>query len=169
MQYFDVLETTADDAAYHNSSPDTRALAKLARKFSILAECQQATDLFDRRWYIITQLPEFTVCEECFDDVVLPELEDRKSIPLTFNKTPQRLEKASCQLYSPRMRAIFQKACDSNDYMLLASKARERKGVELAWKVNVAATKRQSRESMVPNPLVGREIQRLNDEWRKWE
>ncbi|CAD6439828.1 65e96e8b-a6b1-4754-a360-cecf0cb858e3 [Sclerotinia trifoliorum] len=169
VQYFDVLETTADDAAYHNSSPDTRALAKLARKFSVLAECQQFTDLFDRRWYIITQLPEFTVCEECFDDVVLPELEDRKSIPLTFNKIPQRIEKASCQLYSPRMRAIFQKACDSTDYMLLATKVRERKGAELAWKVNVAATKRQSRESMVPNPLMGREIQRLNDEWRKWE
>ncbi|KAF7874889.1 hypothetical protein EAF04_002063 [Stromatinia cepivora] len=127
VQYFDVLETTADDATYHNSSPDTRALAKLARKFSILEECQQSTDLFDRHWYIITQLPGFTVCEECFDDVVLPELEDRKSIPLTFNKTPQRMENASCQLYSQRMRAIFQKACDSNDYMLLATKARERK------------------------------------------
>ncbi|TGO39598.1 hypothetical protein BHYA_0051g00390 [Botrytis hyacinthi] len=169
VQYFDALETTADDAAYHNSSPDTRTLAKLARKFSILEECQQATDLPDRRWYMITQLPEFTVCEECFDDVILPELEDGKAIPLMFNKTPQRIQKASCQLYSPRMRVIFQKACNSDDYMLLATKARERRNAELAWKVNVAATKRQSRESMVANPGIGREIQRLNDEWRKWE
>lgn len=169
VQYFDALETTADDAAYHNSSPDTRTLAKLARKFSILEECQQSTDLSDRRWYIITQLPDFTVCEECFDDVVLPELEDRKAIPLMFNKTPQRIQKASCQLYSRRMRTIFQKACNSDDYMLLATKARERRNAELAWKVNVAATKRQSRESMIANPLIEREIQRLNDEWRKWE
>ncbi|TGO57260.1 hypothetical protein BOTNAR_0204g00040 [Botryotinia narcissicola] len=57
VQYFDALETTADDAAYHNSSPDTRTLAKLARKFSILEECQQATVFPDRRWYMITQLP----------------------------------------------------------------------------------------------------------------
>ncbi|ESZ90010.1 hypothetical protein SBOR_9603 [Sclerotinia borealis F-4128] len=169
VQYFDALETTADGAAYHNSSPDTRALAKLARKFSILQECQQDNELPERRWYIITQLPDFTVCEECFDDVVLPELEDRKSIPLMFNKTPQLIKKASCQLYSTRMRAVFQKACNSNDYMLLATKARERKNAELAWKVNVAATKRQSRENMVSNPGIGREIQRLNDEWRNWE
>ncbi|RAL67658.1 hypothetical protein DID88_008404 [Monilinia fructigena] len=169
VRYFDALETTADDAAYHNSSPDTRALAKLARKFSVLEECQQSTDLPDRRWYFITQLPDFTVCEECFDDVVVPELEDGKAIPLMFTKVPQRIQKASCQLYSERMRVVFQKACNSDDYMLLATKARERKNAELAWKVNVAATKRQSRESMVPNPLIGREIQRLNDEWRKWE
>ncbi|KAG4034199.1 hypothetical protein MFRU_003g01720 [Monilinia fructicola] len=169
VRYFDALETTADDAAYHNSSPDTRALAKLARKFSVLEECQQSADLPDRRWYFITQLPDFTVCEECFDDVVLPELEDGKAIPLMFTKAPQRIQKASCQLYSERMKAVFQKACNSDDYMLLATKARERKNAELAWKVNVAATKRQSRESMVSNPLIGREIQRLNDEWRKWE
>ncbi|QSZ30707.1 hypothetical protein DSL72_000265 [Monilinia vaccinii-corymbosi] len=169
VRYFDALETTADDAAYYNSPPDTRALAKLARKFSALEECQRSTDLSDRRWYLITQLPDFTVCEECFDDVVLPELEDGKAIPLMFSKTPQRIQKASCQLYSERMRAIFRKACNSDDYMLLATKARERKNAELTWKVHVAATKRQSRESMVPNPLLGREIQRLNDEWRKWE
>ncbi|KAB8300067.1 hypothetical protein EYC80_000301 [Monilinia laxa] len=169
VRYFDALETTADDAAYHDSSPDTRALAKLARRFSVLEECQQSTDLPDRRWYFITQLPDFTVCEECFDDIVVPELEDGKAIPLMFTKVPQRIQKASCQLYSERMRAIFQKACNSDDYMLLATKARERKNAELAWKVNVAATKRQSRESMVSNPSIGREIQRLNDEWRKWE
>ncbi|KAI9646573.1 hypothetical protein NHQ30_004568 [Ciborinia camelliae] len=169
IQYFDALETTADDAAYHNSSPDTRTLAKLARKFSILRECQQSTDLSDSRWYFITQLPEFTVCEECFDDVIFPELQDGKAMAAMFSKTPQRMHKASCQLYSERMRAVFQKACNSDDYMLLATKSRERKNAELAWKVNVAATKRQSRESMVPNPLIGRDIQRLDDEWRKWE
>ncbi|PQE12124.1 hypothetical protein CJF31_00000288 [Rutstroemia sp. NJR-2017a BVV2] len=169
VQYFDALETTADDAAFHDAAPDTRALAKLARKFSLLEECQQSTDLPDRRWYIITQLPDFTVCEECFDDVVYPELEDRKAIPLMFNKTPQRISKASCQLYSERMRAIFQKAVNTDDYKLLAVKARERKAKEREWKVHVAATKRQSRESMIPNPGLAREIQRLDDEWRRWE
>lgn len=168
-QYFNAFKVTADDAAACNSSPNTRVLAKLAQKFSILEECQGYHELSDRRWYIITQLPEFTVCEECFDDVVYPELEDGKAIPLMFNKIPHRIQKASCQLYSNRMRTIFRNACDFDDYMLLATKARERRSAELAWKVNVAATKRQNRESMVPNPMLGREIQRLNDEWTRWE
>ncbi|KAM3080873.1 hypothetical protein ACMFMG_004833 [Clarireedia jacksonii] len=169
VQYFDALETIADDAAFHNAAPDTRTLAKLARKFSLLEECQQSMDLPDRRWYIITQLPDFTVCEECFDDVVYPEVEDRKAIPLMFSKTPQRIPKASCQLYSERMRTIFQRAVNTDDYKLLAIKARERKAKEREWKFNVAATKRQSRESMVPNQGLARELQRLDDEWRRWE
>ena len=166
IQYFDALETTADKADEDDVQPDTRSLASLVRRMATINECQQDKELTDARWHVITQLPEFTVCEECFDDVVWPELEDRKAIPAMFNKTQQRIPKASCQLYSERMRDIFSTAIDGNDYKLLASTARERKTVEAAHKANVEKMKRQ----MKTNPqAAGREIERLTAEWKKWE
>lgn len=166
IHYFDALETTADTAENNQCLPDTRDLADLARRLALIEECQQGVDLYDRRWHIITQLPEFTVCEECFDEVVWPELEDGKAIPALFIKTLQRIPKASCQLYSPKMRAIFRKAVDSNDYKMLASKTRERKVVETAHKANLAELKRQIKV----NPQgVAMEIARVTDEWKKWE
>lgn len=166
IQYFDALETTADRAEDDDGPPDTRSLANLVRRLSLIDECQKDTELFDTRWHIITQLPEFTVCEECFDEVVWPELDEGKAIPAMFNKKQQLLQKASCQLYSERMRDVFSKAVDGNDYKLLASKARERKTVELAYRSNLEGLKRQ----MKANPQVaGKEIERITAEWRKWE
>ncbi|TVY57116.1 hypothetical protein LSUE1_G010063 [Lachnellula suecica] len=165
IQYFDALEITADRAYYDDTDPDTRDLAHLARRLAAIPECQHDAELVDRKWHVITQLPEFTVCEECYQEIVVPELDDRKAIPLLFNKVTQRLPKASCQLYSPKMRGIFRTAVDADDYKLLASKARERKAVETAFKYNMGEWKRRERagESMQ------REIRKGEDEWRRWE
>jgi hypothetical protein len=100
----------------------------------LIPECQRDTELFDSKWYIIKQLPEFTVCEECFDDFVRPLMEEEKNplaIPLLFEKEPQRIPMATCQP-CPRsnMTDIFELAADTNDYKLLAQKARERKTAE---------------------------------------
>ncbi|KAL2067635.1 hypothetical protein VTL71DRAFT_15731 [Oculimacula yallundae] len=168
VQYFDALETAADHASYHDDPPDTRDLASLARRLALFAECQHNKDLLDRRWHIITQLPEFTVCEECFDEVVWPELEEDKAIPLMFNKSLQRLPKASCQLYSPKMRGIFRLAVDSGDYKMLASKARERKSIESAYKANLNELRWQKGIGN-GNGISEREVIRLEDEWKKWE
>jgi len=166
IQYFDALETTADRADYDDvDDPDLRELASLARRLASVPECQHDRELVDRRWHIITQLPEFTVCEECFDEIVWPELEERKAIPLMFNKTLQRIPKASCQLYSTKMRGIFRLAVDSDDYKLLASKARERKTIETAYKANLAELRKNAKGI----PAVEKEIHRIGEEWRKWE
>ena len=166
IQYFDALETTADTANNDEDGlPDTRHLASLVRRWALIEECQHDTELIDRRWHIITQLPEFTVCEECFSEVVLPELEEGKAIPMMFNKTLQRIPRASCQLYSTKMRGIFRLAVDANDYKLLASRARERKALETAYKTNMTELKRQSKA----NPMVAQESKRIAEEWRKWE
>ncbi|PBP24844.1 hypothetical protein BUE80_DR004206 [Diplocarpon rosae] len=163
VQYFDALETAADRAAYYSSPPDTRELASLARRLALFPECQRDQDLLDRRWYVIAQLPEFTVCEECFDDVVWPELEEGKAIPKMFGKA-QRLGRASCQLYSSRMRGVFRLAVDSGDYLLLAGKARERKQLEREWKGNLEIVRRGEGGGGVE-----REVERLAAEWRRWE
>ncbi|CZT10188.1 related to ser/arg-related nuclear matrix protein [Rhynchosporium agropyri] len=170
VQYFDALETCADNASFHSKLPDTRDLASLARRLAMFEECQHDKDLLDRRWHIITQLPELTVCEECFEEVVWPELEEGKAIPAMFNKTLKRIERASCQLYSPKMRGIFRLAVDSGDYKMLATKARERKAVEGKFKGNLAELRRQKSAGMGNGSgVVEREVARLEEEWRKWE
>lgn len=105
------------------------------------------------------------MCAECYDEVVVPELVAGKAIPAMFNKDTKRIPKASCQLYSPRMRGIFRTAVDAGDYKLLAGKARERRTVEGAWRVNVGELRHREKAG----GEVGREIRRCEEEWRRWE
>lgn len=171
IKYFDVLETTANTAEKLGGPPDTREFAELAKRMSLIEECQHDTDLADRRWYMITQLPDFTVCDECYDEVIYPlEHEKRKAIPAMFTKSSQRIPRASCQLYSARMRDVFQKAVEADDYRYLASKARERKTVEVAYKANVADLKRRMVGILGGTDVaVARQLSNIEEEWRKWE
>jgi len=161
IHYFDALETAADTASNSRYPPDTTDLASLVKRFASLPECSRDKTLSNAHWYIITQLPDFTVCPECFDEVVLPGLEKKKAIPAMFNKAMQRKEAASCQLYSERMRGIFEKAVDGNDYKFLAAKARERRAKEGQRKKDVAEWKGVKGGE--------KEIKRIEGEWAKWE
>ena len=158
-------QITADRADYHDADPDIRDLAAIVRRLAAVLECQRDTELLDRKWRVITQLPEFTVCEECYAEIVVPELEERKAIPLLFCKETKRIPKASCQLYFAKMRGIFRMAVDADDYKLLASKARERKQVEGAYKYNLSELRKRERAG----ENVGREVGRLGEEWRRYE
>ncbi|KAH8821452.1 hypothetical protein F5884DRAFT_745773 [Xylogone sp. PMI_703] len=168
IQYFDALETTADSVDSSYSKPDTRHLASVIRRLSMIEECQKDEDLTDCYWHIITQLPEFTVCPECWDEVVRPELEKGKAIPAMFNKVQQRLPRSSCQLYSERMRNIFRRAVDTNDYMLLANKARERKAIEAKYKLDLADLRRLSNAGGPSASEAEWEMERIADEWKQW-
>jgi len=55
-------------------------------------------------------------------------------------------------------------AVDSDDYKLLAAKARERKTLELAYKANVAELRRSR-----GGPIIENEMRRIAEEWKKWE
>jgi hypothetical protein len=161
IHYFDSLETAADTAPDPRYAPDTTELASLVKRFASLPECPRDTTLPNSYWYIITQLPDFTVCQECFDEVVHPGMDKGKAIPSMFNKAMQRKEAASCQLYSERMRSIFQKAVDGNDYKLLASKARERRAKELQCKKEIAEWRGVKGGD--------KEVRKIEAEWVKWE
>lgn len=161
IHYFDSLETAADTASDSRYSPDTTELALVVKRFASLPECPRDISHSNSYWYIITQLPDFTVCLECFEEVVLPGLEKGKAIPSMFNKAMQRKESASCQLYSERMREIFEKAVDGNDYKLLAAKARERRAKEVQCKKEIAEWKGVKGGE--------KEVRKIEAEWTKWE
>jgi hypothetical protein len=77
------------------------------------------------------QLPEFTICEECFHDVVWPVI--KQPLAAKINRTLQMLPRdgryssgVSCQLYSDSMRRLFWKAVQNNDFDLLKAHATRR-------------------------------------------
>ncbi|KAK3995640.1 hypothetical protein QBC44DRAFT_233561 [Cladorrhinum sp. PSN332] len=128
IDYFDLVETTSDQALQQRMAPDIIALADRIRHISLNDECWRGTPVRDRRWYVMDRIPEFTVCEECFDAVVWPmlEVEDSGRIPRDFLRNRQTKPVASCQLYSERMRNIFKVACEHNDFKFLESEVLER-------------------------------------------
>jgi len=166
IKYFDALETTADSCVPSSNGtlipPDTRALTSLCKNLASIPECVRDQDLYNAHWNIITQLPEFTVCEECFEEVVWPEWEDGKAIPRMFGKKLVFREKASCQLYSRKMRGIFRLAVDGDDWGFLASEVRKRRELEARYKREVDAVKRFGGHPSV----VAKEIERLEREWK---
>lgn len=161
IHYFDALETMADVASNTRHPPDSRKFAALARRFASLPECPLDETLEDSRWYTITQLPEFTVCAECFEEVVVPGLKKKKAIPLMFNREMKNVGSASCQLYSARMRELFLEAVDGSDYKMLAAKARERRAAEIAWKKSLETNGHQKGSTG--------EKDKAAREWRKLE
>ena len=73
----------------------------------------------------MADLREFTVCEECYDAIVWPLIEDdrkKSEVAANFIRKRQAVPIASCQLYSKRMRDAFRRACRRNDIGYLKGK-----------------------------------------------
>ncbi|GAB1314964.1 hypothetical protein MFIFM68171_05174 [Madurella fahalii] len=126
-EYFELMETTSDEALRHRTAPDVAELADRVREVSLIEECLRNTPVPNRSWHVMQKIPEFTVCEACFDDVVWPMVENEDSdVPRNFYKGRQPRQLAACQLYSKRMREVFLIASQYNDFNHLASHVRER-------------------------------------------
>jgi hypothetical protein len=115
--------------------PNIQALADHARRTARVRECTRDDKIRSQPWHFMPQLPEFTVCEECFQDVVWPVI--HQPIAAKINRTLQMLpgegqhtNGVSCQLYSDRMRKVFSEAVQYSDFDLLRSVATRRFGVE---------------------------------------
>lgn len=78
--------------------------------------CSKDTLLLNRAWHYMNDLPEFTICEACFDEVVWP-VTDRpiareisRTTKIAKQSVPARAcntQAVGCQLYSERMRRLF--------------------------------------------------------------
>jgi hypothetical protein len=49
-----------------------RRFADHARKMASTRECSMDDMVLGQAWHIMPRLPQFTVCEECYDEVVWP-------------------------------------------------------------------------------------------------
>ncbi|KAK0720062.1 hypothetical protein B0H67DRAFT_175283 [Lasiosphaeris hirsuta] len=138
LDYFDAMEATADRALSRRSSPKILELADRVRTISLIDECQRNTPVLNHRWHVLDGLPEFTVCEECYDTVIWPMLEederDRSDIPDRFIRTRQAKPIATCQLYSNRMREVFRRAVKRDDLRYLETRVLEKLEAEAELK-----------------------------------
>jgi len=161
------METTSDRAVRRRVAPNIQELADRVRDIALVPECRRHQHVRDGRWHVMKDFPEFTVCQECFDEVVDPLLEERDSRIITreFSKT-KSLRLAACNLYSERMREIFRKAYLREDIDYLEDKVIERRD-ELE-----ELSKRFSELMQQPDrndPRWPREYESLHKRWKEIE
>lgn len=152
--------------------PKIQALADHARRTARVRECRRDDKIRSQPWHFMPQLPEFTICEECFQDVVWPVID--KPIAKSINRTLQMVPATrdghhasgiSCQLYSDRMRRTFVEAVQYSDYDLLRSVATRRYGVERLLQENHQLYLRDM--AMGKDRAI--EMQNNIMKWREWE
>jgi hypothetical protein len=167
------LDAAANEYEYKRLPyPDVQDFVDYARRKTSFHDCRRDR-LILSTWHYIPELPEFSICEDCYDDVVRPLAKANKPIARMVSRTPRLLpgygpsqcREASCQLYSPRMRIRFREAVQNNDYSYLKLAALKRYEAELRF--------REKKAKLLANERKGYDCDmelRVNaEEWRKWE
>ncbi|KAI5206921.1 hypothetical protein AUEXF2481DRAFT_90708 [Aureobasidium subglaciale EXF-2481] len=134
--YIDCLFQLHENAVSSQRLPSTSDFVSLVGHKTMLPECLRDDKVEKGDWYYVPSLaPALTVCDECYNDVVLPWVRANSDVAMRFNRAKQSVRNEgknglSCQLYSRRMREAFRYAVDKNDMRYLARKAKDRKEVE---------------------------------------
>lgn len=167
MTYIDLLTDTAKQAEEYRRPPNMFRFVDLAHRIAGIPECSRDDMLLDQEWYIIPNLPELTVCEDCYEEAVWPAIKRNSPIAIEFKRHPKFVAPShvgvSCQLYSPRMRKIFQEACQRDDMHILKNAAIQRYRVEKDLQARNAEVQKWPKEERI------REVARLVEEWKRWE
>jgi hypothetical protein len=138
-KYLELLSELNDDAQEFDQRPAFNRFVQMVREYAFKGECTKDKAFTHKPWHFIPSLPEFTVCEECYDELIWPACQSKSTpstIPRLFNKTIQLVPNedpevgSSCCLYSSRMRRVFDTSVREADFSYLKRKAIERKRAE---------------------------------------
>jgi hypothetical protein len=149
--------------------PDIKDLVRYARRVANIRDCQRDGRYPSSEWHFIPDLPEFTVCGDCFEEVIRPIYD--KPIAKEFHKRARFLPTSresqgaltSCQLYSARMRKVFNDAVKDNDFEALKQAAIRRHGAELGCQArHWELMQDQSNDRTL-------DIRRNVEVWKSWE
>ncbi|MCJ1437773.1 hypothetical protein MMC27_007160 [Xylographa pallens] len=166
-KYVDHLEEISTQANLYRRPPNMLRFVQFAQKMSEFRECTRDDMVLGQPWHFMPHLPEFTVCEECYNDIVWPAAAAGSEVAGSFNRTLQVLPPnamgTSCQLYSDRMRELFEGACRRNDWAGLRSAVLQRVRIERDLQARLAYVK------MYGGDKVAEEVQGLVAEWKRWE
>lgn len=162
-KYIEVLEKSNELAETTNSPPDVEGIVNKVLAINYTDECKRDVPACGRKWYWMRSLPEFYVCEECFDEFVYPMVNTYRTVAGDFYKEPKEITVAACHLYSPRMRGIFLEACKNSDKDYLEAKLTERN------RIAKEVTSRLDRLPKSDQPVGDRETNQLLEMWKKWE
>ncbi|KAH7318603.1 hypothetical protein B0I35DRAFT_479090 [Stachybotrys elegans] len=163
--YFDAIEMASMNSADVNRPAKVEDLAKSLTALSVSDGCREDNPVVNGYWHVMQYLPEFTVCEECFEEVVRPRLENDDNIARNFYTQPRRVPEATCQLYSERMRDIFRRACRRDDPIYLEDKVKERLKVEASIHADLLRLDKGGRD----REWTKEQVKKLIEEWQKWE
>ncbi|KAH6618814.1 hypothetical protein C7974DRAFT_37768 [Boeremia exigua] len=137
-QYLDLLVELDAEADSSGQRPNMSKFTKMARDNAFKRECTRDKAFVRKPWHFIPSLPEFTVCEECFDAVIWPRVQN-SALARLVNKTIQLVPNedlelgSSCCLYSTRMRRVWDVCADEDDLTYLERKVRERRRKEVVF------------------------------------
>ena len=166
-KYIDLLDNISAEGRLRREAPKIRSFIRYAKAFAGVRPCGRDDQYRNTKWYYTPYLPEFTICEECFIEVVLPAqragyavadlIPGKSSLPADPNT------KISCQLYSARMRAIFDECCKNQNVASLKLHATSRVMRERELQDHVDAIRD------LPNERREMELKQLSEEWERWQ
>ena len=118
--YLDMIVVSTQEAETKRKSPNTKTFCDLAKQMSTIEDCPKDAMFPRKAWHIHPHLPEFTICQECYEDVVYPLVKTGSPLAVKIDKKPHMFSDPTmeicCSLYSPRMRKVFREACEDDDY-----------------------------------------------------
>jgi hypothetical protein len=203
--YIDLLDAIHEDAvrkaraapaAHGRRAPaaDERLLEplrELAATVAAMPECpRDRLVTADTPWHVLAGHPDTPVCRECYSEVVRPALARGSRVAAAFARDPVPLGPAAgatapptCQLYSERMQAVWERAVREDDVGLLARAIHERRAHEAEVKrrrVDLERLLRGVETRAYHGPggaiqrqedldLVDRNLEKNEEEWRMWE
>lgn len=118
--YLDMVVVSSHEAEKKRKSPNTKPFCDLAKQLAAIDDCPRDKMNPRKAWHIHPHLPEFTICQDCYEAVVYPLVKTGSPLAAKIDKKPQQFPnpdvKCCCNLYSPRMRKVFREACEDEDY-----------------------------------------------------
>lgn len=167
--YVDLLESIANQAQEFKRAPNLLRFTDLAEKMAAIPECSRDDMLLDQLWHTAVQIPELTVCEDCYREVVRPAARQGYSVAEQFSRKAHRAGPRdlgiSCQMYSARMRGTFLEACRRDDLARLKSVALQRHQIETDLQRRI----REVRRADIGDDETLERITGLSEEWKRWE
>ena len=179
--YLDKILDMHDKAHSSRKGPDPMPFINLVERKLRVRECERDNMLLNGLWHFMPSLPDFTVCEDCYEEIVEPEVKKNSDVAMRFNRTLQPAYGegigTSCQLYSRRMRKVFRSAVKDNDLKYLARKAKERRDAELKLQERYRDVLRRAKRleergsgSDEEERRLERDLEKISVEWKdRWE
>ncbi|KAF7715594.1 Uncharacterized protein PECH_006509 [Penicillium ucsense] len=173
VKYIDLLDDASSRADSDPSRrPDPREFLAYAKRKVVLRDCLRDRPVLGS-WHYMTELPELSICEDCYDEVVWPLAKAHHPLARSISSSmrylpgdgPNLCREATCQLYSGRMRARFRDAVIKDDFPGLRDFALRRFEAERRF--------RDRREELFAAEEKGYdcdvEMNKAIEEWRRWE
>ena len=118
--YLNMMVEAAQEADSRRKEPDTTPMRHLAKQLANIENCPRDAMFARKAWHIHPLLPEFTVCQDCYESIVYPLAKQNLPIASKIDKKPHQFPnpeaQVCCHLYSERMRKVFAEACEDNDF-----------------------------------------------------